>query len=112
MFGENRPFNVCLVVPDFPALAKWAKAEGIGDTSAAALVADERAHARIGEELARYAAGFRGYEKPKRWALLAEELTVENGLLTPKMSVKRRVVVDRYRELLDSLYAEEDGARS
>ncbi|MCB9716818.1 MAG: long-chain fatty acid--CoA ligase [Myxococcales bacterium] len=112
VFGDNRPFNVCLVVPDFPALAKWAKAEGIGDTSAAALVADERAHARIGEELARYAAGFRGYEKPKRWALLAEELTVENGLLTPKMSVKRRVVVDRYRELLDSLYAEEDGARS
>ncbi|MEX1362012.1 MAG: long-chain fatty acid--CoA ligase [Nannocystaceae bacterium] len=104
VFGDNRPHNVCLVVPDFIALAGWARSEGIADTSPAALVASERAHAKIGEELARQAASFKGYEKPRGWVLLPEEFSVDNGLLTPKMSVKRRTVVARYHEQLDALY--------
>lgn len=104
LFGDNRVHNVCLVVPDFEALAAWAKEQGIEDRSAAALCADERAHAKVGEQLAEYAADFKGYERPKAWALLAEEFSVDNGLLTPKMSVKRRLVVQRYQAEIDALY--------
>jgi long-chain acyl-CoA synthetase len=105
VYGDNRPFNVCLVVPDFPALQQWAKAtHGLVDTTPAALCSDERAHAKIGEELARYGAGFKGYEKPRRWALVPDEMTVENGLLTPKLSVKRRAVVEHYQSVLEGLY--------
>jgi len=107
VYGDNRPWNVCLVVPDFPALEAWAREQGVADTSPAALCADERARAKIGEELARYGAGFRGYEKPRRWKLVPEEMTVENGLLTPKLSVKRRAVLERYRSELEALYAAE-----
>jgi long-chain acyl-CoA synthetase len=105
VYGDNRPFNVCLVVPDFPALETWAKANGVVDTSPAALCTDERARAKIGEELARYSAGWKGYEKPKRWVLVPEEMTVDNGLLTPKLSVKRQAVVERYAATLAGLYA-------
>lgn len=106
VFGDNRPFNVCLVVPDFTALGRWAKAQGIHDTSPAALVDDPRAHAKIGEELEEYGAQMRRYERPKRWGLIEEEFTVENGLLTPKMSVKRRLVIEQYAQQLDALYAD------
>jgi long-chain acyl-CoA synthetase len=105
IFGDNKPFNVCLVVPDMPAVEKWAKQQGIaGDKEA--LLANARVHAKIGEEIERQAATFKGYERPTLWVLIGEEFSVENDLLTPKMSVKRRNVVARYRELLDGLYVE------
>ncbi len=106
IFGDNKLFNVCLVVPDFEALSGWAKQHGISDTSPAALCADPKCHALIGEELAKYSADFKGYEKPKKWTLIEEEFTTENDLLTPKMSVKRRNVIARYQAELDALYAE------
>ena len=106
IYGDNRRFNVCLVVPDFPALARWAQEQGLEDTTPTALVADERAHSRVGEELARYGADLKGYERPRQWALLEDEFTVENGLLTPKMSVKRRKVIEHYAQEIEALYVE------
>ncbi len=106
IYGDNRPFNVCLVVPDFPALTQWAHGEGITELTVQALVGDDRAHAKIGEELAQRAAAMRGYERPRRWALLAEPFGVDNGLLTPKMSLKRPKVLERYQEQLERLYAD------
>ena len=49
-------------------------------------------HAKIGEELARYAEEFKSFERPTKWALLTDEFSTDNDLLTPKMSVKRRTV--------------------
>jgi long-chain acyl-CoA synthetase len=105
IYGDNKPYNVCLVVPDMPAVKKWAEQQGItGD--AADLIEDDRVHALIGAELERLAATFKGYERPQKWALLAEEFSVDNDLLTPKMSVKRRNVVQRHRDRLEALYAD------
>ncbi len=106
IYGDNRRFNVCLVVPDFPALGRWAQEQGIDDTTPAALVTDERAHARIGEELVQYGADLKSYERPRHWGLLEEEFTVENGLLTPKMSVKRRRVIEHYAQEIEALYVQ------
>jgi long-chain acyl-CoA synthetase len=44
------------------------------------------------------------YAKIKRFALLPEDFTVENGALTPTLKVKRRTVTDRYRDVIDALY--------
>jgi long-chain acyl-CoA synthetase len=46
------------------------------------------------------------FERPKKIALLSEELTVDAGLLTPTFKVKRRLVEQRFRQLIESLYAE------
>jgi long-chain acyl-CoA synthetase len=105
VYGDNKPYNVCLVVPDFEAVRKWAEAHDVKDTSPAALVVDERVRGKIGDEIQRFGAEFKGFERPQKWALLTDEFTTENGLLTPKMSVKRREVVARYRSVIDSLYA-------
>lgn len=104
IFGDNRRFNVCLVVPDFPAVIKWAASEGISTQDHEALCRDERVHARIGKEIETYSGEFKRYERVRGWGLIADEFTVENNLLTPKMSVKRRNVIARYRDALDDLY--------
>ena len=104
VYGDNMPYNVCLVVPDFDALKKWAESNGIGALEHSSLVGDARVQGKIGDEIERFGAEFKGYERPKKWALITEEFTPENGLLTPKLSVKRREVITRYQSMIDSLY--------
>lgn len=106
VYGDNRPYNVCLVVPDFEAVQQWARDHGVSGSDPEALSRDAGVHGKIGDELERHGAELKGYEKPRKWALLTEEFTPDNGLLTPKLSVKRREVIARYRDVIDRLYAE------
>ncbi len=102
--GTNQPFNVALIVPDGPTLTKWAADNGVsGDL--AALCENERVQALLRQEIDKHSGEFKQFEKVKRFAIIAEEFTVENGLLTPKMSVKRRKVVEKYGDRLAALYA-------
>lgn len=105
IYGMNKPHNVCLVVPDYDHLAAWAADNGIADTTPEALAKHPKCHAKIGDELAKYGADLKGYERPKKWTLLTEDFTTENDLLTPKMSVKRRNVVKKYQATIDELFA-------
>ena len=104
LYGDNRLFNVCLVVPDFEACRKWCAEHGEHAGTPEQMVQSPGLKKLLGDELARIAEDFKGYERPKRWALIAEDFTTENDLLTPKMSVKRRNVFKRYQETLEALY--------
>ncbi len=99
--GSNRPFNVALIVPDREALEGWA--QGM-DVDYAALLEEERANRLIADELDRLSSGFKGYERIRRFHLLGEEFSTDNGLLTPSLKIKRRAVVDRYDNLLQPLW--------
>ena len=50
------------------------------------------------------------FEKVKRFALLEKELTIEGGELTPTLKIKRRVVEEKYKKVIDELYAETESA--
>jgi long-chain acyl-CoA synthetase len=104
VFGDNKVYNIALIVPDFDALSGWAKENNISDVSPDGLARNPQCHARIGEEIARYSKSWKGYEKVQKWALLTEDFTTENNLLTPKMSVKRRNVIAAYTDIIESLY--------
>jgi len=101
LFGLNRPFNVALVVLDEPAISKWARENNLS-------IQDPTEHPAvkelIGKELEARSQSFRGYEKPKAFALIREDFTVENGLLTPSLKVRRKLVLDRYLPRLEALY--------
>lgn len=101
--GTNKPFNVALIVPDAEALKRWAGEQGIAG-NLAALCEHERVQALMREQLDRYSGEFKQFEKIARFAVIPEEFTVENGLLTPKMSVKRRKVMERWGEAIAKLY--------
>ncbi|TNF32683.1 MAG: long-chain fatty acid--CoA ligase [Deltaproteobacteria bacterium] len=103
--GTNKPFNVALIVPDFESLRAWAKDNGVGATDEAGLVKDPKVVQLITDEIAKYSASFKGYETPKKFFLATEDFSTENGMLTPSLKVKRRVVMERYGKDLEALYA-------
>ena len=104
VYGANKLFNIALLVPDRASLEKWAKNEGIS-ASYEELCEHEKTRALIKAQLEKYGDGFKGYEKIRNFCLIPEEFSVDNGMLTPKMSLKRRIVMDRYEKQIDALYA-------
>jgi long-chain acyl-CoA synthetase len=101
LFGLNRPFNVVLVVIDEAAISKWAREKNLEIKDP---TNDQAVKDLIGKELEARARDFKGYEKPKAFQLIREDFTVENGLLTPSLKVKRKLVLDRYQSAIDALY--------
>lgn len=103
--GMNKPFNIALVVPDLDKVKAWAKEKGIAVDAVPALLAHPDVKALYRDEIAKHTKEIKGYERVRDFALIAEDFTVENGLLTPKMSLKRRNVVARYESTIEDLYA-------
>lgn len=101
LYGANRPHNVLLVVPDMTNLSEWATQNGVelGDVSK-----NEKVRQLLKGEVDKFGTRFKGYEKPKKIAVLAEDFTQENGLLSQSMKVRRPKVMERYRSVIDGLY--------
>ncbi len=105
VFGDNKLFNVALVVPDFESLSAWCEDNGVSGTPEE-LCEHESVRALIEAELATQCQSvFKGFERIKGFKLIAEEFSVDNDLLTPKMSVKRLNVLTRYGTVLEGLYS-------
>lgn len=106
MVGDRRRYCSLLVVPDHVALKKWAGDHGIpGDLPG--LLTDPAVISKLEEELFAMLSDFASFERPKKLALLEEEFTVENGLMTPTLKVRRNVLRERFEDVIDALYAEE-----
>jgi long-chain acyl-CoA synthetase len=99
--GQNKPFNVAILVADVSTLAPWAEANGIDTT---ALLTDSKVRALFEAELRKCGAE-KGFERVEDFILVAEEFSVANDMLTPSLKVKRRAVTARYGGALEALYA-------
>jgi long-chain acyl-CoA synthetase len=99
--GANRPYNVALVVLDRAAIQKWAESEGVQLHD---LPQDDRVRHLIHDELERHSAPFKAFERPVKFVIAAEDFTIENGMLTPTLKLKRRKVLERYGADLERLY--------
>ncbi|MEZ4301181.1 MAG: long-chain fatty acid--CoA ligase [Polyangiaceae bacterium] len=107
IYGDNRLYNVALVVVDVEAVKAWAAGEGIDASDTAKLLADKRVNDLIMAEVDKHSGGFKGFERIKRVTLTAEDFTQENNLLTPSLKVKRRFVWQKYGAQIEALYAED-----
>jgi long-chain acyl-CoA synthetase len=107
MLGDKRKFPIMLVVPDWEQLEKWCGYKNISIDNRAAVLLNELVIAKMNKEVRGTFDGLASFETPKKLALLEHEFSIARGEMTPKLSIKRKVVMDRYRELIDSLYADE-----
>ncbi len=101
--GTNQPYNAAIVVPDKEKIEAWGKENGINEEFVG-LVKRPEVKKIIGDELERLSTDFKGYERIKKFALIAEEFTTENGMLTPTMKLKRRKVLEKYGDVMESLW--------
>jgi long-chain acyl-CoA synthetase len=106
MLGDRRAFPSLLVVPDFENLNVWAAEQGMDTSDPEALAKHEKVRELLEKETLGRLEAFARYETPKKIAIVSEEFTVESGILTPTMKVKRRVVEDRYSDLIEGIYSE------
>ncbi|MGA7991826.1 MAG: long-chain fatty acid--CoA ligase [Thermoanaerobaculia bacterium] len=106
LHGEGRRFCTALITLAEEELLVWARAAGIRDASYADLVCDARVVELISRHVEHVNATLARHEAIRRWAILPAELKVETGELTPSLKVRRRVVEERYRDILEGLYAE------
>ncbi|MGA9110564.1 MAG: AMP-dependent synthetase/ligase [Smithella sp.] len=102
--GNGRPYNICIIVPDFDVLLDYAKEKGL-PTDATTLVARQDIIDMVGESVTRQLKGkFGGYEIPKKFLLLSEPFSLDNGMLTQTMKLKRKVVLDKLNDRIEALY--------
>jgi long-chain acyl-CoA synthetase len=106
--GDKRKYVSALIVPDFERLRAWAKDQGISTSSKKDLIADRRVVDLIKSDVNRLTRELADYEKVKRIGLLADEFSIDGGELTPTLKVKRRVVEEKHKELIESLYSGSD----
>jgi long-chain acyl-CoA synthetase len=102
--GDRRNFLSALIVPDFEKLKQFATEQGISYGSMSDLVKDERVVKLVGERVEAVNKQLARYETIKKFAVLDKEFTLETGELTPTLKVKRKVVTEKYRSILDSFY--------
>jgi long-chain acyl-CoA synthetase len=109
VIGEHRKFPAALVVPQMDALRSYAALKGIHYGSEEELLKHPKIIDLIERQVDKFTPDLGHFEKIKGVALLARELTVEAGELTPTLKVRRRVVAEKYKDVIDRLYAEKEG---
>ncbi len=99
--GANKPHNVALVIPDLEALRGWAAKENVVLDD---VPRNERVRELLRREIEAHGRDLKGYERVQAFVVGVEDFTTDNGMLTPTLKLKRRVVLQRYGEDLDALY--------
>ncbi len=101
--GDRRPYIVALIVPSRSQIDRLAEAEDIHG-SWESLLKNERVRSLVGERVQEKMKDFAPYEQIKTFHLLSRELTQETGELTPTLKIKRRIVTERYSEVIEAMY--------
>jgi long-chain acyl-CoA synthetase len=102
--GAGKKFVAALIVPSFVKLKQWCDTKGIPFTSNEGMVVHPKVIKKYKKEIAKFNMLFSHVEQIKEFSLLATEWTIESGELTPKLSLKRRVVLDKYAKEIDLVY--------
>lgn len=104
VYGEGRAFNVCLVVPDFVVLGQYVRDHDLS-TDPADLVRSPEVREMIQSAIIEALKGkYGGYEIPKKFIFLEENFSLDNGMLTQTMKLKRRSVLEKFQGDIESAY--------
>ncbi len=107
-FGDRRKYVVALLTLDGDVAPAWAKARGIEASSLAELAENPVVLEAVGQGVQAANEHLARVQQVKRWRLLPVEWTAESEELTPTLKLRRRIIHDKYADVIDSLYAESD----
>jgi long-chain acyl-CoA synthetase len=110
VIGENEKFPSAFIVPSFAFLKTWCQKHNIPYTTNAEMINNEQIKNRIMEEVENTNNGLAQYEKIKKIELLPKEWSVESGEMTPKMSLKRKIIMMDNKAAYHRIYASENNS--
>jgi long-chain acyl-CoA synthetase len=104
--GDGRKFVSALIVPAFEPLEKWAKKNNIQFSSREELVKHPEVIKFYRERIDYLTRDLGQVEKIKKFTLLPHEFTQENGEITPTQKIRRKVINEHYKDIIEAMYAE------
>ncbi|RYG07708.1 MAG: long-chain fatty acid--CoA ligase, partial [Chitinophagaceae bacterium] len=104
VLGENQKFPAALIVPTFTALQAWCTKKGIAYTTNEEMIKNPQVIEKYERIIAQYGSEFGKWEQVKRFALLPKELSIDGGELTPKLSFKRKVILEKNASTIEKIY--------
>ncbi|MGD9347054.1 MAG: long-chain fatty acid--CoA ligase [Candidatus Aminicenantes bacterium] len=106
IIGDKRKFISALIVPNFEKLLEYADANNIAYSDYSDLVENEKILNFMESEINRATPGLASYEKVKKVALLDREFEIEKGEITPTLKVKRNIIEQKYKPIIETIYQE------
>jgi len=104
VYGDRRPYPVAIITLNTDELTKFAREHGILATDSAVLVKHPKVVERVGRTVEEKNSQLQSYAKVKRFAIVPDDFSQDGGELTPTLKIKRRVVTEKYREVIEDLY--------
>jgi long-chain acyl-CoA synthetase len=105
VYGDRRPNLVALLVPHPEFVKRFAREHGRGAADQAELASDPAFKEAIGAAVARANKRLSAIERVRRFHVMPEPFTVENGMMTPTMKLKRHLIVKAHQDVIEGLYA-------
>ena len=104
VIGDDRNFISALIVPNKENLMAWAEEQGLASLDYKSLCDHDQTYEHFDAIVKNTMTNFSRYESVRKFTLIADEWTVDNGELTPKMSIKRKVVAEKHKEEINAMY--------
>lgn len=107
MLGDKRKFPIMLLVPNPSAVTHWLQIKGHPAINGESIATIPEVRAKLEREARKSLRDLAHFEMPKKFLVLEHDFTIERGELTPKMSIKRKVVEEHYRPRIEALFTED-----
>ncbi len=104
VIGENERFPAALILPNFPTLSAWCARSGIPYTTNEDMIKDQRVIDKIQSVIDHFNKEFGHWEQVKKFELLTADWSIDGGELTPKLSLKRKVILQKYKDQVEKIY--------
>jgi long-chain acyl-CoA synthetase len=105
LVGADKRFVSALILPSFLQLKEWMKEKGLVFTNNEEVVQHPKVQALYTEIIESINPSFNHVEQVKKFRLLPEEWGVETGEMTPKLSLKRKIIMEKYKHEIERMYA-------
>jgi long-chain acyl-CoA synthetase len=103
--GSERKFVGALIVPSFPNLSEWCKTNGVSNGAPEEMIRQPKVIELFKDLVESFNKYFNHVEQIKKFELLPNEWKVDTGEMTPKLSLKRKVVMEKYRDSIERIYS-------
>ncbi len=104
--GDGRKFASALIVPSFIGLQSWCSIKGIPFSDESSILKNPAVIEKFEKEVEAYNENFAQFEKIKKFQLVKSPWTIESGELTPTLKLKRKVILENFKEVIEGMYSE------
>lgn len=102
--GAEKKYVGALIVPSFSNLKEWSRQQGIIYTSPKEMIQNPKVIELMKDEVERFNKNFNHVEQIKKFELMENDWTINGGELTPTLKLKRKVIMEKYRDVIERIY--------